>query len=75
MFKIFAVLCTLVYPDDTMTSKLDCNTFYEDINRTFRTEEVCHEEAQAKLETTMRIFKEEKFDYESMMVGCEKIEN
>ena len=41
MFKIFAVLCTLVYPDDTMTSKLDCNTFYEDINRTFRTEEVC----------------------------------
>tara|TARA_Y100001970_G_scaffold144863_1_gene177917 strand:- start:352 stop:573 length:222 start_codon:yes stop_codon:yes gene_type:complete len=73
MFKIFAVLCVLVYPDDTMSSKMECTTYYEDINRTFRSEAICFEEAQAKLETTMRIFEESKFDYESIMTGCEKI--
>ena len=56
-----------------MSSKMECTTYYEDINRTFRSEAICFEEAQAKLETTMRIFEESKFDYESIMTGCEKI--
>ena len=74
MFKIFAVLCTLVHPDDTGVSKLQCHTFYEDINRTFRKEQVCLEEAQAKIETTMRIFEERGLDFQSIMFGCEEIE-
>lgn len=75
MFKIFAVLCTLVNPDSTMASKPNCNTFYEDINRTFRTEEVCLEEALAKMETVVGLFEQQGVDFQSIMFGCEEIED
>ena len=73
MFKMFAIMCILVWPDDVMTSELKCTTHYEDPPRTFATIDKCNTAAYDKLETTVQGFEKLGVDFESIQVGCEKI--
>ena len=71
MFKMFAVLCVLVWPDDVMTSELQCTTWYEQDGRTFATRKICEEAAEKKLVITLNEFEELKIDFQSILTGCE----
>ena len=73
MFKMFAILCVLAWPDDIMTSELKCTTHYENPPRQFSTIDECNVAAYDKLETTMQVFEAGGVDFESMQVGCEKL--
>ena len=73
MFKMFAILCHLVYPDEHMGTELECHRFYDSNNRIFKELTVCEQEAYKKIVTTMEQFEESKFDYETITTGCEKI--
>jgi|TARA_B100001094_G_scaffold113230_1_gene109152 hypothetical protein len=73
MFKMFAILCVLAWPDDVMTSELKCTTHYENPPRQFSTIDECNVAAYDKLETTMQVFEAGGVDFESMQVGCEKL--
>lgn len=73
MFKMFAILCVLAWPDDVMTSELKCTTHYENPPRQFSTIGECNVASYEKLETTMQVFEAGGVDFESMQVGCEKI--
>ncbi len=70
MFKMFAVMCFLVWPDDVMTSASKCTTHYEDPPRVFATLSECNQAAYDKLEFTVNIFEENNTDFESIQVGC-----
>ena len=70
MFKMFAIMCILVWPDDVMTSELQCTTHYEDPPRQFVTIDQCNEAAYDKLEMTIDTFEQIKVDFESIQVGC-----
>ena len=71
MFKMFAVICILVWPDYTMESELQCTTYYETDGRTFSTVESCEEAAVKKLKMTLAGMDTYGADYESITVGCE----
>ena len=73
MFKMFAILCVLVWPDDVMTSELQCTTHYENPPRHFATTSQCDVAAREKLDKTISIFEMAGEDFESIQVGCEKI--
>ena len=73
MFKIFAVLCHLVYPDEHMGSELQCARYYESNNRIFQEITICEQEAYKKIITTMEEFEQKDFDYQTITTGCEKI--
>jgi hypothetical protein len=73
MFKMFAIMCILVWPDNVMTSELKCTTHYEDPPRTFATIDECNTAGYDKLETTVNGFEQLGVDFESIQVGCEKI--
>ena len=73
MFKMFAILCVLAWPDNVMTSELKCTTHYENPPRQFSTIDECNVAAYDKLETTMQVFEAGGVDFESMQVGCEKL--
>ena len=72
MYKIVAILCVLVWPDDTMDSQLQCTRHYESVHRSFTSLTVCEQEALAKQQTTIKGFAEWRVDYESFTVYCEK---
>ncbi len=74
MFKMFAILCVLVWPDDVMTSELKCTTHYEDPPRQFVTMQECNRAAYDKLEMTLQVFEAGGVDFESMNIGCEAVE-
>ena len=74
MFKMFAILCVLVWPDDVMTSELKCTTHYEDPPRQFVTMQECNRAAYDKLEMTLQVFEAGGLDFESMNIGCEAVE-
>jgi hypothetical protein len=73
MFKMFAILCVLVWPDDVMTSELKCTTHYEDPPRQFDTLAQCNQAAYDKLEMTINVFEQTKTDYYTIQTGCKKI--
>ena len=73
MFKMFAILCVLVWPDDVMTSELKCTTHYEDPPRQFLTIQECDQAAYDKLVFTINVFEQTKTDYKTIQVGCEPI--
>ena len=73
MFKMFAILCILTWPDGVMTSELKCTAHYENPPRQFSTIDECNVAAYDKLETTMQMFETGGVDFESMQVGCEKL--
>ena len=73
MFKMVAIVCILIWPDDVMTSQLECNTFYENPPREFASLDICNEEAYNKLEKTVNGFQEMKVDFESLQVYCEPV--
>ncbi len=70
MFKMFAVMCFMVWPDHVMTSSVECTTHYEDPPRVFATLSECNKAAYDKLEFTINIFNDNKTDFESIQVGC-----
>ena len=70
MFKMFAIMCILAWPDDVMTSELKCTTHYEDPPRQFSTIEECNTAAYDKLENTVKVFEQGKLDFESIQVAC-----
>ena len=72
MFKMFAVLCILVWPDDIMTSQLQCTTHYEDPTRTFSTLSECNNAAYEKLDFTVNLFHANNTDFANIQIGCEK---
>ena len=74
MFKMFAILCVLVWPDDVMTSELKCTTHYEDPPRQFVTMQECDEAAYDKLLFTINVFEQTKTDYKTIQTGCKKID-
>lgn len=74
MFKMFAILCVLVWPDDVMTSELKCTTHYEDPPRQFVTMQECDEAAYDKLVFTINVFEQTKTDYKTIQTGCKKID-
>ena len=55
MFKMFAILCVLVWPDDVMTSELKCSTHYEDPPRQFDTLAQCDQASNNKHKITINI--------------------
>ena len=71
MFKMIAVMCILVWPDDVMTSELKCTTHYEDPPRTFISQHACELAAYDKLEFTLDVFAQANVDYESFQIHCE----
>ena len=73
MFKMFAVLCILIWPDDIMTSEHQCTTHYEDPIRTFSTRSECDAAAYDKLVYTIDLFQQNKTDFQHIEIGCEKI--
>ena len=73
MFKMFAILCVLVWPDDVMTSELKCTTHYEDPPRQFATLEQCDQAAYDKLLMTINVFEQTRTDYKTIQTGCQKI--
>ena len=74
MFKMFAILCVLVWPDDVMTSELKCTTHYEDPPRQFVTMQECDEAAYDKLVFTINVFEQTKTDYKTIQTGCKRID-
>ena len=72
MFEMFAVICMLSWPDDTMRSQLDCSTFYEDPPAKYSTRNECEEKAYDKLAETIKRFDEMKVEFQSIQVGCKK---
>ena len=74
MFKMFAILCVLVWPDDVMTSELKCTTHYEDPPRQFVTMQECDEAAYDKLVFTINVFEQTKTDYKTIQTGFKKID-
>ena len=74
MFKMFAILCVLVWPDDVMTSELQCTTHYEDPPRQFLTMQECDQAAYDKLVFTINVFEQTKTDYKTIQTGCKKID-
>ena len=75
MFKMIAVMCILVWPDDVMTSELKCTTHYEDPPRTFITEKQCEQAAYDKLEMTLAVFEQANIDWETFKISCEGVED
>ena len=74
MFKMFAIMCVLVWPEDVMTSELQCTRLYEDPPRQFATVSECDRAAYAKLVATVDVFDQTGTDFQSIQVGCESIE-
>jgi len=74
MFKMFAILCVLTWPDGAMTSELKCTTHYEDPPRLFTTIKECDKASYDKLEMTLQVFEAGGVDFESMNIGCEAVE-
>jgi len=75
MFKMFAVMCLIVYPDDTMSEKLQCTTYYEKPEREFITIQECDQAAYIKIATTIQGFEQLGVDYKSLQVGCGKVKD
>ena len=68
-------MCILAWPDDIMTSQTQCTTLYEAPIRTFSTIEACNKSAHDKAEMTIKMFVEGGVGFESIQVGCEKIQD
>ncbi len=62
------------WPDDIMTSVTDCTTYYEDPPKIYSTLEECNRASYPKLEETVKGFYEMRVDFESIEVGCSKID-
>ena len=74
MYEMFAIMCMLSWPDDTMQSRLDCTTYYEDPPKLYNTNKECDDAAYSKLQQTVDGFYEMRVDFESIQVGCDKID-
>ena len=75
MFKMFAVLCILVYPEDNMVGMMECKIYYEDDNRIYSQLTDCETAAEVKAKTTIDGLVAFNAPFESIEVGCEKIED
>ena len=73
MFEMFAIMCMLSYPDETMNSQLDCTTFYEDPPKIYKTIDECNLRAYEKTADTLQQFHDLGIDFKSIQVGCNKI--
>ena len=73
MFEMFAIMCLTSWPDDTMTSVVNCTTYYEDPPKIYRTVDECNLASYIKLEETISGFYEMRVDFKSIQVGCNKI--
>ena len=72
MFKMFAIMCILVWPDDVMTSQLECNTYWEDTGAVYDTREICDAAAEEKFYATMSGFAQLEAPFERIIIGCEQ---
>ena len=75
MFKMFAVLCILVYPEDTMVGVMECKTYYEDNNKIYSQLIDCEVATEVKAKTTMDGLVLFNAPFGNLEVGCEKIED
>lgn len=74
MFKMFAIMCFVVWTEDGATTELQCTRLYEDPPRQFTTMRECDSAAQDKLVATLEIFEQTGTHYDSIQVGCESTE-
>ena len=74
MFKMFAIMCVLVWPDDVMTSQLECNQYWEENDQVYATREICDEAAEKKFYATMEGFRQLEAPFERIIIGCDQTE-
>lgn len=71
---MLAMLCTLAWPDDVMTSELQCRVFKEDPPRVYQSRVQCDRAARQKLTDTLAQFESMDVEFESLQIGCEPSE-
>ena len=74
MFKLIATICMLSSPEYAPSSVLQCHTYEDANNRTYKTIESCNKQAEKRIETTIALFKKTRTEYESLEVSCEKVQ-
>lgn len=52
----------------------ECTTYYEDTGQTFPTQQLCEQSAEAKFDEMTTAFLQNDIPFESMVIGCEKID-
>ena len=52
----------------------ECTTYYEDTGQTFLTQQQCEQSAEAKFGEMTTAFLQNDIPFESMVIGCEKID-
>jgi len=52
----------------------ECTTYYEDTRQTFPTQQLCEQSAEAKFDEMTTAFLQNDIPFESMVIGCEKID-
>ena len=74
MFKLIATICMLSSPEYAPSSVLQCHTYEDANNATYKTIESCNKQAEKRTETTIALFKKTRTEYETIEVVCEKVQ-
>ena len=74
MFKLIATICMLSSPEYAPSSVLQCHTYQDANNATYKTIESCNKQAEKRIETTIALFKKTRTEYETIEVVCEKVQ-
>ena len=73
MWKVFAIIC-IMEATGPGTVVENCQTFYEDNNAQYVTEEACMVQAKFKANQMFEGFNQMNIPYESMQFGCKLFE-
>mgnify|MGYP001184509387 FL=1 len=69
MYKMFLVMCILA------NGVPECTTYHEDTLQTFTTEQECEQAAGDKFYEMTGAFIQNNIPFESITIGCEKIDS